>query len=607
MEKFHTLLQTIVLLLLCLLFASSYCGAESRYLVEKGQSTYTILISHSASLSEKHAAEELSRFLFEVTGARLPIEVLSAKLPQPCIALGYESAAAVGVNLNAKNLGDDGFTIKTSGDNLVIAGGKLRGTMYGVYTFLEDVAGCRWYTPFVSKIPKKNAIKLPDLNTTQKPDFEYRTIQSTDLWEKDWAPRNKVNGPSSAADADRGGTITYGRFAHTFSELVPTDVYFKDHPEYYSLVDGKRIDGNSGQLCLSNPEVLKIATATVLRWLDENPNAMIWSVSQNDNEKYCQCEKCTAIATEEGGQSGLLLRFVNAIAAEVAKKNPKVLIDTLAYNYTQTPPKLTKPAPNVRVRLCVFDCVYHPFDGCQANAPFMKKLREWGKLSPNMYIWQYTTVFTDYLLPLPEINKISKDIPMYKQNGVKGVFSLGSHSAGFGPAGSGGFMDNLKSYMLAKLLWNSKIDSKAMVHDYLEGFFGKASGPIEKYLYILEKKVENPNLHGWCGTKDIFDVNDLMPPQVMAESEKLFDQAEKLADNPAVLARVKHARLSIEYVKVMREVTNAIRTGTPDQKSKAAEDLKVFVGKCTSDGITQLREGEPIASSLDRLTADLMK
>lgn len=65
------------------------------------------------------------------------------------------------------------------------------------------------------------------------------------------------------------------------------------------------------------------------------------------------------------------------------------------------------------------------------------------------------------------------------------------------------------------------------------------------------------------------------------------------AESPEVLERVKHARLSIEYVKTIREALSAAANGTPEQKSAALKKLEAFVEECEADGITQLNEGCP--------------
>ena len=570
-------------------------------LVKDGKSDYAIVFSKGASPSERLAAQELQFFLFEISGAKLPIAKEGDKSLKKLIVLGDGGILKwLKVPIDFKDLGDEGFAIKTSGPHLVIAGGKLRGTMYGVYTFLEDL-GCRWYTSKVSYIPKQRTITLKPLDIVQKPDFEYREPFYTDAWDPDWAARNKTNSSHARLDEARGGKVAYGRFVHTFAELIPPAKYYKDHPEYFSLVDGKRQDGYA-QVCMSNPDVLKIATDTVMKWIEENPNAKIFSVSQNDCGKNCQCDACKAVDTEEGSPSGLLLRFVNQIAAEVEKKYPNVLIDTLAYQWTEKPPKITKPRANVRVRLCpISACEFHPYEQCENNAGFVSNLREWNKVTGNLYIWHYNTDFANYLMPFPDLDELATSIPMYKRTGVKGMFMQGTYNAGSGPAG---FMDELKAYLIAKLLWNTDADPKAIRADFTNGYFGKAAKPINEWLDLLHNKVRTDNIHGgiYIGVDAPY-----LTSEIMAEGDRLFDEAEKLADNPDVLERVKHARLSLEYVKIIRECGSIGANGTPEQKAETLVKLEAFIKECEADGITQLNEGCPIRTRFDQLAAPLKK
>ena len=166
-------------------------------------------------------------------------------------------------------------------------------------------------------------------------------------------------------DASTGGTIKYADFVHTFDRLIPPDLYAK-HPEYFPMVGGKRINGYV-QRCLSNPDVLKLAIAGVKKAFDDHPDAMITSVSQNDVDKWCECDECKKLAKQYGGQSGVYIGFVNQVA-EAIVKDPKYadkLIDTLAYQFTEQPPKSggVKPRDNVRIRLCPINvCQAHPYD-----------------------------------------------------------------------------------------------------------------------------------------------------------------------------------------------------------------------------------------------------
>ena len=587
------------------LIVGAQAAAEGLPLVKNGKSDYTIVLSKEASPSEEHAAEELQNFLFEISGAKLPIEIEGDTVPARMIVLGDgETRRLRGTPIDIRALGDEGYTIRTFGPDLIIVGGRLRGTMYGVYTFLEKVLGCRWYSPTVSYIPKQRTIILPRLDITETPSFEYREPFYSGAFDADWAARNKCNGNHAKLDDTRGGKVSYGRFVHTFAELIPPAKYFKDHPEYFSLVDGKRQDGYA-QICMTNPEVLKIATDGVMKWIADDPKATIFSVSQNDTYKNCQCDACRAVDAEEGSPSGLMLRFVNAIADEVAKKHPNVLIDTLAYQWTEKPPKITKPRPNVRVRLCpISNCQHHPYERCEQNAGFMDNIRNWSNITDCLYIWHYNTVFPNYLLPLPDLDELKADVPMYKRFGVKGMFMQGTYNAGWGPDGGAGFMDDLKAYMLAKTLWDEGADVNLVIADFLVGFYGKAAEPIHDWLKAMHKKVRDENLHGniWAN-----EGAGHLSPEILAKGEECFDRAEKLAENPGVLARVKHARLSLEYVKVMREAKRAGEKGTPEEKAAALGWLTDFRDRCKADGITQWSEWQPMDANFDALAAPLRK
>jgi hypothetical protein len=59
---------------------------------------------------------------------------------------------------------------------------------------------------------------------------------------------------------------------------VPPEL-FNEHPEYFPLIYGKRTNSAGGkqyvQRCLSNPDVLRIATDRVRQWSQEHPEATV--------------------------------------------------------------------------------------------------------------------------------------------------------------------------------------------------------------------------------------------------------------------------------------------------------------------------------------------
>ena len=404
-------------------------------IASNGKSEYVIVIANDASLSEKYAANELHNFLKEISGADIPVITDSQEMQKHEIILGQNSHLnKTTATINFAQFGNEGFAIQTSGNHLIIAGGRLRGTMYGVYTFLEDYLGCRWFSSKVSKIPKQPAIEIPlYFFNSQGPVFEYREDFYTDAFDAEWAARNKMNSSHARLDAEHGGKITYHpSLGHTFYALVPPEKYFDKHPEYFSEKDGKRFY-EGGQLCLTNPDVLKLCIQEVKKWMKEKPEINIIAVSQNDWAGWCECADCRALDEQEGSQSGTIINFVNQIAQAVEKEYPDKAIDTFAYQYSRKPPRTIKPRPNVIVRLCSIECCFsHPLATCPKNASFLADLKGWSQICHRLYIWDYVTDFAHYLMPFPNFSVLKPNIQLFARHNVKGVFEEGNYSAGGG-------------------------------------------------------------------------------------------------------------------------------------------------------------------------------
>jgi len=543
-------------------------------IAENGKSKYNIVIGENASPSEKHGANELQMFLKEISGAELPIATDKTPSGDHEIILG-ENSHLQKLGINIDTLGDEGFIIRTFDDKLIIAGGKLRGTMYGVYTFLEDYLNCRWLTSTVSRIPKKDRIELRRISKTEIPALEYREPFYTDAFNGDWSARNKMNSTTARLTKEHGGKVTYSHFVHTFDAILSPKDHFAEHPEYFSEIDGKRISERP-QLCLTNPDVLKTAIEKVRQWIEESPEANIFSVSQNDWYNPCQCSKCKAIDDAEGSHSGTMLWFVNQVAEAIEKDYPDKAIDTLAYQYTRKPPKTIKPRDNVIVRLCSIECCFsHPLDECDVNASFKEDIEGWSKISDRLYIWDYVTDFSHYILPFPNLYVLKSNIQFFVNHGVKGIFEEGNYSGG-----GKGELAELRAYVLAKLLWNPDYDADTAIDEFLEGYYGKSASPIREYINIL---------HGNVMCDKSLHMNIWANPQIgylsednMSLAEELFGKAEKVADNDEILARVLVARLPIQYVRI---------SNLPADDPKRKEIMQKFFEVVDKGGITNINEG----------------
>ena len=219
---------------------------------------------------------------------------------------------------------------------------------------------------------------------------------------------------------------------HTLANnLVPSKEFFPKHPEWFSEIGGNRVGGM--QYCLTNPELLAFCIQRVKEYLRDAPPDSIVSVSQNDggDEGRCQCAKCLAIEKEEGGPSGPMLRFVNAVADAIKGEHPRAAIDTLAYQYTRKPPRLTKPRPNVIIRLCSIECSFaHPLDHRQ-NQAFAEDLPAGGRLANGFTSGTTSSILTIFWRPIPT-SRAGAQCQVPGAVRVKGVFEEGNDASAGG-------------------------------------------------------------------------------------------------------------------------------------------------------------------------------
>ena len=160
---------------------------------------------------------------------------------------------------------------------------------------------------------------------------------------------------AAAVPPEKGGHISYKGFVHTFNQLVPPETHFAAHPEWFSLIKGKRTSDRA-QLCLTNPSLRDFMVERVKQWLRESPETGIISVSQNDWAGACECRDCKTLDDAEGTPAATMLAFANYVGEKIEPEFPQVAVDTLAYQYTRKPPKTLKPRANVIVRLCSIEC-----------------------------------------------------------------------------------------------------------------------------------------------------------------------------------------------------------------------------------------------------------
>jgi hypothetical protein len=519
-------------------------------LARDGKSAYVIVIGDQAGQTARYAARDLQHHLKLVTGAELPIvtpaTLAGGDAPKILIGRNPITREILGKEYDYAGLGDDGIVVRTVGDDIILTGGRARGTMYAVQTFLEDVAGVRWWTSSEATIPRRPTltVEIP-LDIRYVPKFRYREVFNADVMYKpraEFATRLRLNGQHQNISREMGGHYSLLGWCHTSFALIPPNEHFAKHPEWFAMLDGKRQTGS--QLCLTNRKMQKALIARALDWVRKNPDAGMISVSQNDTHGPCQCPDCAAVVAEEGSESGPWIRLCNAVAAEINKEFPEFLVETLAYQYTRKPPKKTKPSKNVLVRLCSIEANFAKPLSSDANKEFGDDLRGWKAIAPNLFIWNYVTNFANYLIPHPNMTSLAADLRFFADHNVIGVFEQGDYSNDR----AGDFLP-LRTWLLAKLLWDPSQDQEKLTQEFLTGYYGPAAPHLAKYLHVVNAPAENEQFRIGCYNGSTTFLSDAAIEQAL----KHFDDAARaVAGDKELERRVLREKLAIDHVRLLR-------------------------------------------------------
>ncbi len=583
---------------------------------------WDIVVDDDAIASELYGAEELQEFFRQASGVKLPVVHKIDRRDRHIFIGPSQHLTESNIGLGVDDFGEEELRIVVRDGNIAIAGGRPRGTLYGVYSFLEDYLGVRFLAADHTHVPKIGGSRVVGpVDRTYDPPLVFRwSYYHETNNDPVFASRLRVN--TVAKTAKLGGKTGIALVNHSWSDQCPVSEYGREHPEYFALVDGKRkLDSGGGgpQLCVTHPDVLKIVTESVLRELEGNPSAQNVSVSPMDNEDYCRCADCATIDEREGTPMGSLLTFVNAVADEVAGRFPDVSVGTLAYGYSRRRPKTVTPRPNVQIQLCSIECCpVHPIadPNCARNAAFGRDMTDWGEVCNNISIWNYNTNFANYLLPCPNLRVIEPNIRHFVSNHARGIFMQAVTPT---PAGE---LSDLRNYMTANLLWDPNRSGAKLMDEFLELHYGRAAAPIRRFIDLTHDRAEARFAHPhtdhtphWGGPARFYGIDE----SIAHAGLDAFDEAMKLSENDGVRRRVEKAslcayRAAIEpiwYVGNPQEKEEYQPAWWPDIWVDGPADpalarrmrplVERFLELCREHDVTQDFEGHPLDAARSRI------
>jgi hypothetical protein len=548
-------------------------------LANKGKSFYSILIPSTPTTQEQKAAEILKEYLTKITQSSFFIVNEKVfNVDNNFISVGktikYKEA-----QLPNHNLGGEGYVIAQKGQNLFFVGGSKKGPINAVLAFLEEDLGCRWYTKDSSSfvIPMYTTLTIQPTLRTSVPAFEMRELMFSNVYDEEWGLFNRMNAARMERTKMRdewGGYTHYPRgwAQHTTKRLLPPDKYFEQHPEYFAHKNkGEHIEYDSKQICWTNDDVTQIATSRILAVLDKRPADFI-SVSQNDGRyNHCRCGSCER-SNEMYGISGTNLRFVNKIAKEVKKKHPSTLVSTLAYHHTLEPPKNTTVEDNVFIVFCTAGHWAKRYEPIRSNNSITQALDGWKKIGVRIHVWDYPTRYSEYLMPFPITEIFADNLRHYYENDIKGVVFQGKYHNNTRSTAQ----DDMKCWVWSKLMWNPNLDTRALMEDFMQGYYGDyGSDLLQVYDQVLSY-IQNAKSPIEAG-RPPFDEN-----MYRSSIKPVFQKIYNSATEPTIIDRIERFELPYLYFELKREKV--------DEKVTYLKDLERFENLCIKHDIKVFSE-----------------
>ena len=599
-KKAAALFASLLLLIALCIPAFAETGSadeEKMVFFDADTEKLVIIIPDTGSGSFDFASKTLQSYIAQITGETpeiLQSSALTGAEADRVIQLA-ETSAETGAPAGSYTL-TWGETARMGASVFNIDGCGVRGVINGVYGFLRKICGTEIFSADVKTVPESRTIESPfPYSYEYTPTLEYADTDWISPHDVEFALANGLNGIYSPLEHAHGGKVNYITFCHSLStSIVPAEELFGTHPEYFALTERKG-ERETTQLCLSNPDVVERAKQDVIAMLDEkyDPEAAlnIISVTQDDNQNYCVCENCSAIAEQYGGQSGLMIWFVNQIAEEVGNKYPDAVVDTFAYQYTRSAPTGIKPRDNVCVRLCTIEgCFSHALADpeCERNAAIMRDLEDWSKLSNRLYVWDYVTNFANALGIFPNFGVLRQNIETFREHNVVGIYEEGAYYA----SECNCELFDLRAYLLSCLMRDEVTaeEEEELTRAFCEAYYGEGAGEMLDFVGFTKEHAGDDDGHHLGIYNDMRRSMHDVTEEDVKYVDGLFASALKKtegAGNSAAAERIKRAELSWRYYKA--------RTGTGEFRRAFHMANKTEVNQLLSDvkamGITRFREG----------------
>ncbi len=615
--------------------------------IEQGRSDYVIVVGSDADPVEQFAAEELQKYLEQMTGVTLPISADPATIPAHYISIGQtQIAVEAHFCVRPRHRFDDGFIIRNRQGNLLIQGACTRGTLFAIYALLEKW-GCRWFAPDFAHyeghhelVPTVETVAFHENVWIERPAFELRaayieTFATDDPVRDmravgDWLAKVRKNCwridqhvlfdfrevyPGKRADHYREGAweavvaaktkrdLVLAVGGHGYFTFLQPKVYFEEHPEWFALIEGER--KNRGQFCISNAEARRTYVDNVMEFVREHPQIDIFIALANDGLGWCECDACAAM----GSVLNQYLRVFNELAVAMERYNPELIVQALFYVETATAPdeQTQIHSSNTMGWYCNFSrdwrypLDYEPPGLVKADYP-LKTSPYWVKWPERNYAYwsvinKWLSDFYNFRMMVEEHYRKYKfssypcikphlmalDFPRYREIGIADICVNYMEPKDW-------YSYEPTHYFHARLAWDPYQDIDAALADYAETRYPGAGPEMVSYLSNIE---EGFNQFPMPHTYD-YPLPDLERAlaHFASAGEALAAALEKASD-PGTRFLLEKNLKSLRYARDGVSIWYLAKTGKKQEAIATGEDLLELLKENLNEGLFYYEPGRP--------------
>ena len=460
------------------------------YIVKDGKSEYKIIIPDDADQLLKTTANDVQAFLFNATGAMLPIEgdgAYAFDANAKVISIGPTTIwSGCGLTLTDDML-DTGYYMKRFGNLIVCNARDNLGAVAAAYDMLNYLIGFECYAADEIYYEKKSDVALLDFDIRFIPTVDVRYIMSKAL-SSDTMYNQRLKLLTSYG---HGIWIT---FAHTtITEFLPTSAYQNAHPDWYNEA--------GTQVCYSNEAMRAEMVEQIKKRIERNPEGKYVMIGHEDNFDMCQCADCVAAREKLGGYGGQELDFTNKLAQEITPwveenyPGREIKYVFFAYQTSSQPPvrwdaEQNKYVPlydnfsihkNTMLLYCPIEMDFSEKFNSPANDALYQQLLGWYEIfksegvEKNICIWTYSITSRAYMAPTNNYAYFGEHYKTMADVGVSFIMDQFYHDSRVG------CFEELRLYTEAKLMYRYDLSYNQLVEDFMTNYYKEASGAMTEY------------------------------------------------------------------------------------------------------------------------------